>query len=164
MQTRIRLFGHPVHQMLIVFPLGLLGTSVVFDILRWISARPEMSMVAYYLIAAGLIGGLIAAPFGFIDWLSIPRDTRAHTVGALHGGGNAVVLLLFFASWWIRRDAPEAPANLALVCSFGGAALSLVTAWLGGELVAHLGQSPQEALTTQQSHRRKPEHASTDAV
>jgi uncharacterized membrane protein len=82
---------------------------------------------------------LLAAPFGTIDWLAIPQGTRAKSVGALHAGGNVVVLLLFAASAWLRRGDPGAPAALSLVLSFGGAALSLVTAWLGGELVDRLG-------------------------
>ncbi|HKX42570.1 MAG TPA: DUF2231 domain-containing protein [Burkholderiaceae bacterium] len=139
MQTKVRLLGHSVHQMLVVFPLGLLGASVAFDVLRWITGLVQMSLVSYYLIAAGLIGGVIAAPFGLADWLAIPRETRARRVGALHGSGNAVVLALFFASWWLRRSAPDAPAALALACSFAGAALSLVTGWLGGELVDRMG-------------------------
>lgn len=139
MESRARVLGHPIHQMLVVFPLGLLGASVAFDILhRWLESQP-MAMVSYYLIAAGLIAGLVAAPFGTIDWLGIPRGTRAKSVGAMHAVGNVVVLLLFAISWWLRRDAPQAPEMLAHVFAGAGFLLSMVTAWLGGELVDRLG-------------------------
>ena len=144
MESRTRLFGHPVHQMLVVFPLGLLGASVAFDLLYRGLDNGQMAVVAHYLIAAGLIAGIIAAPFGTIDWLAIPSGTRAKSVGALHAGGNLVVLALFAASWWLRRNAPEAPSVLAHVLSFGRALLSLVTAWLGGELVDRLGVGVSE--------------------
>ena len=144
MESRTRLFGHPVHQMLVVFPLGLLGASVAFDLLYRGLDNGQMAVVAHYLIAAGLIAGVVAAPFGTIDWLAIPSGTRAKSVGALHAGGNLVVLALFAASWWLRRNAPEAPSVLAHVLSFGGALLSLVTAWLGGELVDRLGVGVSE--------------------
>jgi len=144
MESRTRLFGHPVHQMLVVFPLGLLGASVAFDLLYRGLDNGQMAVVAHYLIAAGSIAGIIAAPFGTIDWLAIPSGTRAKSVGALHAGGNLVVLALFAASWWLRRNAPEAPSVLAHVLSFGGALLSLVTAWLGGELVDRLGVGVSE--------------------
>jgi uncharacterized membrane protein len=140
MESKARLFGHPVHQMLVVFPLGLLGASVAFDLLAIGLGFSLMAVVAYYLILAGLVAGLVAAPFGTIDWLAIPAKTRAKSVGALHAMGNVVVLALFAASAWLRNMAdPAAPPTLALVLSFGGAGLSLVTAWLGGELVDRLG-------------------------
>jgi uncharacterized membrane protein len=139
MESRARLLGHPVHQMLVVFPLGLLGTSVAFDLLHLVMNEEVFAVVSHHLLAAGLIAGLLAAPFGTIDWLAIPRGTRARTVGALHGGGNVLVLALFAASWWLRRGQPDAPEPLPLLLSLGGAALALVTAWLGGELVSRLG-------------------------
>jgi uncharacterized membrane protein len=139
MESKARLFGHPIHQMLVVFPLGLLGGSIVFDLLGHGIDSTMMHVVAYYLILGGLIAGLIAAPFGTIDWLAIPSGTRAKSVGALHAGGNLLVLALFAASAWLRRNDPAVPSAIAETLSFGGAALSLVTAWLGGELVDRLG-------------------------
>lgn len=139
MESRAKLLGHPIHQMLIVFPLGLLATAVIVDIVYLATDALIFAEVSYYLIVAGLIGGAVAAPFGFIDWSAIPRNTRAKRIGALHGGGNAIVLVLFLVSALLRNDLPSEPSALAYVCSFAGAALALVTAWLGGELVDRLG-------------------------
>lgn len=144
MQARARLFGHPIHQMLIVFPLGLLATAVIFDVIRLVTSNTRWGEIAYWLIAAGGIGGLAAAPFGLIDWLGIPGATRAKRIGLLHGAGNLVVVLLFGGSWLMRRDNPMAPETLALVLSFAGAGLALVTGWLGGELVGRLGVGVDE--------------------
>lgn len=139
MESKAKLLGHPVHQMLIVFPLGLLATAVVFDLIYLANENPTMAAVAYWLLAAGLVGALLAAPFGLIDWLAIPKGTRAKRIGAMHGLGNGVVTLLFLASWLVRGDAANSPANLAYMLSFVGASLAMVTAWLGGELVSRLG-------------------------
>jgi uncharacterized membrane protein len=139
MRSKARLLGHPVHQMLIVFPLGLLATAEIFDIIHIVVGKPVIATVAYWMIAAGIIGGLIAAPFGWIDWFYIPRGTRAKSVGLWHGVGNLLVVLLFIGSWLLRRDFPEQPDTLALILSFSGVVLALVTAWLGGELVDRLG-------------------------
>ena len=140
MESKAKLLGHPIHQMLVVFPLGLLGTSLVFDLChRFGTLSDVMALVAYYLILAGLIAGVVAAPFGTIDWLNIPHGTRAKSVGGLHGLGNVAVLALFGLSWLLRRELPEQPTLLAQTLSFAGAMLSLVTAWLGGELVDRLG-------------------------
>ena len=144
MHARARLFGHPIHQMLIVFPLGLLATAVIFDVIALVTDNTRWAEIAYWLIAAGIIGGLAAAPFGLIDWLGVPGGTRARRIGLLHGGGNLVVVLLFAGSWLLRRDNPLAPETLALVLSFAGAALALITGWLGGELVDRLGVGVDE--------------------
>lgn len=144
MESKAKLFGHALHPILIVFPLGLLATGVIFDVVYLATGTVTFATVAYWMIFAGLIGGFLAAPFGWIDWFAIPGGTRAKSVGLLHGLGNVVVLLLFIVSCWIRQDTPaepetHVPSTLALVFSFAGAALSLLTGWLGGELVERLG-------------------------
>jgi uncharacterized membrane protein len=139
MEAKIKLFGHPVHQMLIVFPLGLLGMSVIFDLVGLIGESPKWAEIASWMLRAGIISGLIAAPFGTMDWLSIPKRTRAKQVGLVHGIGNVIVVGLFAAGWFLRQDAPESPSALSLTASYAGFLLALVTGWLGGELVNRLG-------------------------
>jgi uncharacterized membrane protein len=120
--------------MLIPFPLGLLATAVVFDIVYLITDRPGFAVAAAYMIAAGIIGGLLAAPFGWIDWFKIPADTRAKRIGLVHGLGNIVVVVLFAVSWLLRSGAAWEPTVWALVCSFAAVVLAVATAWMGGEL------------------------------
>src|SRR4051812_31123218 len=102
MKSRARFAGHPVHQMLIVFPLGLLGMSVVFDILSRIAHAPVWGVVAYWDIAAGIVMGLVAGAFGLIDYLAIPQGTRAARVGLYHALLNVVVLGIFAVSFVLR--------------------------------------------------------------
>lgn len=144
MESRVKFMGHPVHQQLVIFPLGLLATAVIFDVVYLASRMPEMAIVAYWLIAAGLIGAVVAAPFGALDWMKIPRGTRAKRIGALHGVGNLIVSLLFLASWLLRPAPPAGPEIVAMLFSFAGAALAVVTGWLGGELVDRLGVGVHE--------------------
>jgi uncharacterized membrane protein len=144
MESRMKLFGHPVHPMLIVFPLGLLATAGVFDIISLGTGNGFWSQLAFWMIAAGILGGILAAPFGAIDWLAIPSNTRASRIGFVHGVGNVIVLVLFAVSWWLRRGTPEVPAVLALCFSFVGLGVALVTGWLGGELVDRLGVGVDE--------------------
>lgn len=140
MESRVKLFGHPVHPMLIVFPLGLLATAVIFDILYLIFGNRSLVAASFYMIAAGVLGGLLAAIFGFIDWLSLPNGSRAKNIGLWHGLGNVVITLLFAGSWFLRSNNVEfIPGDLALLLSFAGTALALITAWIGGELVYRLG-------------------------
>jgi uncharacterized membrane protein len=140
MESRVKLFGHPVHPQLIVFPLGLLATAVIFDVVYMITAHVSFPTVSFYMIATGIIGGLLAAIFGFIDWLALPSNTRAKSIGLWHGIGNVVIVTLFAISWLLRRDnANFAPDGLALLLSFAGVGLALITGWIGGELVYRLG-------------------------
>lgn len=139
MESRAKAFGHPIHPMLVVFPLGLMATSFVFDIIRAAGGGPGFSIAAFYMIAAGVVGGLLAAVFGFVDWLAIPKGTRAKTIGALHGAGNVVVTGLFVVSWAMRYGARDELNGAAVVVSGIAVALALVTGWLGGELVDRLG-------------------------
>ncbi len=139
MESRAKAAGHAIHPMLIVFPLGLLATAVVFDIMYLITNRTGFTVAAGYAIAAGIIGGLAAAVFGLIDWLAIPSGTRAKAVGMYHGLGNVLVVVLFAVSWALRVGDNWHPGALALVFSFAGVVLSIGTAWLGGELVERLG-------------------------
>lgn len=138
MESRAKLFGHSIHQMLIVFPFGLLAMALVFDVLYLATRNGYWSEVSYAMIAAGILSGLLAAPFGFVDFLAIPAGTRAKRVGALHGAGNVVVLVLYAMSWAQRGTDAGAPNMFAFVFSFAGGALALVTGWLGGELVDRL--------------------------
>lgn len=155
MESKAKFMGHALHPILVVFPLGLLATGVVFDVVYLIWGSAQMAAVAYWMITAGIIGGLLAAIPGWIDWFAIPPSTRAWAVGLMHGLGNVVVLLLFAGSWWLRGNTAGAssnPATLAHVLSFAGAALAGLTGWLGGELVGRLGVGVDEGANLNASN------------
>jgi uncharacterized membrane protein len=139
MESRVKLAGHPVHPMLIVFPLGLLTTAVIFDIIGVATSNAEWHAISFWMIAAGIIGGLLAAVFGLVDWLAIPNGTRAKRIGLWHGLGNVVVTLLFAIEWLSRRADPRNASGTAIGIGVAAVLLALVTGWLGGELVDRLG-------------------------
>jgi uncharacterized membrane protein len=139
-ESRAKLLGHPIHPMLIVLPLGLFIAAVVFDGVHVWLESPSFSLAAYWNIAAGIVGGLLAAVFGFIDWLAIPSGTRAKRLGLLHGGGNVVVVILFSLAWLSRGDAiNHAASSTIFAMEIAALALGAVAGWLGGELVDRLG-------------------------
>jgi uncharacterized membrane protein len=139
MKSRAKLLGHAIHPIMIVFPLGLLATAVIFDVIYRVWGNTEMASVSYWMMAAGIVGGLLAAPFGLIDWLAIPQGTRAKTIGAMHGLSNVVALALFAVSWWMRSDVPARPDTTEGVIAYLGLAVAGLGGWLGGELVERLG-------------------------
>src|SRR5207247_8543890 len=103
---RVKLLGHAVHPILIVFPLGLLIMALIFDVVYFATHNAAFATAAFWDIAAGVIGGLLAAVFGLIDWLNIPAGPRPKSVGIWHCLGNVLVVVLFALSWWLRRNDP----------------------------------------------------------
>jgi uncharacterized membrane protein len=141
MESKAKIFGHAIHPILIVFPLGLLGTAAIFDAIYLATLNRTWSTVSFWMIVAGLIGGLVAALFGLIDWVNIPANTRAKSIGLYHAIVMDVALILFAVGLYLRWSTPEVPPTIATVCSFAGLACALIGGWFGGELVERLGVS-----------------------
>ena len=153
MNRGAKLFGHPIHPMLIVFPIGLLATSAIFDVIGLLADNRTFHLVAFYMLAAGVIGGLIAALFGAMDWLAIPSRTAAKQIGLVHGAVNVVVVAVFIISGFVRRQIDN-PENLSLVLSVAGLVLLSFGGWLGGELVFRYGIGVEGDNPTE--HEREP--------
>ena len=140
MKSKIRIFGHPAHQAFVVIPAGLLIGSAGFDAFALIASTPaSYHLTAHHMLAAGLVTGLMAAPVGTLDWLSIPSGTRAKRIGMFHACANVLALLVFGMSWFLRRNAPETPSLVAVGLSFFALGSLSLAAWFGGELVSRLG-------------------------
>jgi uncharacterized membrane protein len=142
MKARVLMAGHALHAQLIVFPLGLLGISPLWDILRLTTGRPMWGAVAYWTILAGVISALVAAVPGYLDYRKIPQGTRAHRVGRLHLILNLTIVGLFVASLLLREAGPRdylAAGVPAMIPGWIAVALAVISGWLGGELVEVLG-------------------------
>ncbi len=145
MESRVKFLGHPIHPMLIVIPLGSFISAVTLDAVFMWSGNTALGVVGFWNIGIGIMGGLLAAAFGFVDWLSIPRGTRAKRIGLLHGATNVVVVGIF-AVVWLGRNATvdRLPSTTHLTAEFGALLLAMVAGWLGGELVDRLGVGVDE--------------------
>ncbi|MEU7711487.1 DUF2231 domain-containing protein [Micromonospora chalcea] len=140
MESRLKVLGHPVHPMLVMFPVALLVTAVIFDVVDTVGGPDFLGEVAYWNITVGLIGGLLAAAAGAFDLLALPVGTRAKRVGLTHAAANVAVILLFAAVWVVRLNADSRAAGGALIAiEVVAVAILGVSAWLGGELVDRLG-------------------------
>lgn len=139
MESKAKLLGHPIHPMLIVLPLGLFIAAVVFDVLYLWRGSAAFAAVSYWNIAGGIVGGLLAAVFGLIDWLAIPNGTRAKRIGLFHGLSNVVVVGAFAAVWLMRRNALDTAVTSGIfLIEVAALLLGAVAGWLGGELVDRL--------------------------
>ncbi len=126
--------GHPLHPMLVPLPIGFLVGALLADLGLLASSDPFWARGAFWLIAAGIVGALLAAVFGLIDFLTIER-ARSTPMGWIHLVGNLTVVGLAVVNLAVRWSAPAASAlPWGLVLSAVTVGLLLVTGWAGGEL------------------------------
>ena len=78
-RAKATFLGHPIHPMLIVFPLGLLTVAAIFDIIYVTTHNGHWAEVSYWMIASGIIGGLIAAVFEW-DKLSATPHSKVSAI------------------------------------------------------------------------------------
>jgi uncharacterized membrane protein len=142
MQGKAKVLGHSIHPALIVFPLALLTMVPVFDLVQLGTKNDLFASVAFWMCTVGLVGGVVAAVPGFIDWLSIPHRTRAWRVGATHLIVNLIAVGLYGASWFLRVSHGIGTGSAGgFILALVGLGVMLVGGWYGGELVQQHGMS-----------------------
>lgn len=135
MRSTARIGRHPIHPMLIAFPIGLWTTSLVFDVLAAISNNMSWHLAAYYMAVAGCVGALLAAIPGLIDLLNtVPPGTRVRKRGWTHAALNVTALALWVVSIAARED-PGEMSYLAYATAFLATGMVGISGWLGGTLV-----------------------------
>jgi uncharacterized membrane protein len=126
--------GHPIHPMLVVVPIGLWIFSLAADLIAIGAERPELwRALAFYTMAGGLIGALLAAAPGFVDWLSLAQP-RVRQIATYHMALNLAVVALYAVNLYLRTQLPPG-ARAPVILSVAAVALLAVSGWLGGELV-----------------------------
>jgi uncharacterized membrane protein len=136
-------YGHPFHPILVTVPIGAWVASFVFDLIsQGAGEEAVFTKGSFWLIGIGIVGALVAAVFGLLDLLAIPRGTRAFTVGVTHLILNLTVVALFAVSFAIRQtqlDDNESVEAVPLVISAVALAVLGVSGWLGGRLAYRYG-------------------------
>ena len=124
--------GHPMHPMVVPIPIGLLTAAVVSDLAYAVTGDGFWARASRWLLGGGILGGLVAAGIGLVDFTTI-RSARSAT-GVGHASGNAAILALSAVSLAIRQGSPRRVPPLAMALSALAGAMLAVTGWLGGEL------------------------------
>lgn len=135
-------YGHPFHPIFVTVPIGAWVASLVFDLASFWADDPKVFTTgALWLIGIGIISALLAALFGLLDLVAIPRGTKAFRTGLIHMGLNLTVVVLFAAGFVLRLgSSDQAPvAVVPLAVSVVALALLLVSGWLGGKLAYTYG-------------------------
>ncbi|EIM30604.1 DUF2231 domain-containing protein [Microvirga lotononidis] len=133
--SRASIAGHPIHPMLVPFPIVCFTGALVTDIVYWRTADIMWSNFSAWLLAVGLLMGGLAALAGLIDFLS-SRAIRAQAPAWPHMLGNVLVLGLSLLNAFVHsRDAWTSVVPTGLVLSAVVVLLMLVTGWLGWSMV-----------------------------
>src|SRR4026207_1855072 len=101
MKSKANIGGHPIHPMLIPFPLALWTTSFAVDVLFYFLRHPTLLIIAKFMIAAGCLGAIAAAIPGIIDWLAI-KNGDVKRVANWHARLNIAALVVFAISLFLR--------------------------------------------------------------
>jgi uncharacterized membrane protein len=125
--------GHPLHPILVALPIGLWIFSIVSDLIFKSGYGAVWNDVAFYTIAGGIVGALVAALPGFIDLLSI-ENSKSKSIGIWHMIINLLAVALYAGNFWLRMHRPTGD-SLPIVLSVVGIVFIMISGWLGGELV-----------------------------
>lgn len=141
--------GHPFHPMLVALPIGLWIFSIVSDVIFKFGWGSQVwNDVAFYALAGGIVGALIAAPPGFVD-LTRLQNPKTMAIAIWHMFINLSAVALYCLNLWMRMHRPPG-ANLPILLSAIGIVLIIISGWLGGELVYVRGvavkQPPDESI------------------
>ena len=136
MRSRAQIASHPLHPMLVAFPVALFIISFIFDLLSLATSSASLAAAGWYCVIAGLIGGAAAAVPGVIDLFgAVPPSSSGRSRGYLHGGLNVLAMALFIAVAAYRGSGSATPDGISLALSGIGVVVLGISGWLGGTLV-----------------------------
>jgi len=147
---------HPIHPMLIVFPIGLWVFSLIADLILLYGGEPFWRELSFFSMVGGLIGALVAALPGMIDYWSM-GDSPARKIATRHMTLNLIVVALYAANIWLRWETGGVggwPLVLSLVAVF----LLAISGWLGGELVYVHGVAVEKTPSAPTIEKEAPLH------
>ena len=135
--------GHPIHPMLIPFPIALWAFSFIADVIYlWRDNPVWRDWIAFYTLLGGIIGAAVAAVPGLIDWLSI-TDSEVKKIANWHARLNVIALVVFAASFYLRTTGGASIVGgsytIPVLLSVLGVILITISGWLGGEMVFRHG-------------------------
>src|SRR5882672_6801265 len=139
MYSKVKIAGHPLHPMLVSFPIACYAAACAAYVAYALGAEAFWFRLAVYANVAGVMSGVLAALPGFLDWaIGIPSDTPAKSTGLLHMSFNVVALFAFTADailQWPQRLALVPVVGNSVMLAIIGLLLTILAGVLGWKLV-----------------------------
>ncbi len=134
MRSRANIKSHPIHPMLVAFPVGLWITALIFALIAISGGNTLLWSASFFAIIAGCVGAALAAIPGAIDLFTVvPPNSSGRKRGLIHASLNVIALLLFIYIAW-RQGGPTAADGLTVGLEVVGVVLIGISGWLGGTL------------------------------
>ncbi|WP_285114466.1 DUF2231 domain-containing protein [Leifsonia sp. fls2-241-R2A-40a] len=148
-------YGHPFHATVVTIPIGAWTAAVVFDIAALLGAAPHaLAIGALWLVVIGVIGGLVAAVFGLLDFSQLPAGTKVRRTAVSHLAFNSTAIVLFIVSAIVRAGNPDDPSVAGFVLALIGILVVGVSGFLGGELAYRHGVRVADERDQQRAYTR----------
>ncbi|MBF2029613.1 MAG: DUF2231 domain-containing protein [Oscillatoriales cyanobacterium C42_A2020_001] len=133
--STVAIAGHPLHPLIVTFPIAFLTGAFGTDLGYWLTSDPFWARASLWLLGAGFVSGLVAGATGMMDFLRIDR-VKKHSAGWIHAVGNIAALFLTLVNWFLRWNDPAGKVlPLGIILSCVVALLLGVTGWYGAELI-----------------------------
>jgi uncharacterized membrane protein len=127
--------GHPIHPMLIPFPITCLVGAFVTDLIFLSNGDRGFATASHWLIGFGIGTALLAAVFGLIDYMGDDKIRRLG-VALQHMLANVTAVVISVINFIIRMDDPASDVpNLGIFLSGAVVLILLYSGWLGGHMV-----------------------------
>ena len=148
-------YGHPFHPILVTVPIGAWIGALIFDVAVLVTDDPEVfARGAVWLTGIGIVGALLAAVFGFLDYSQLAAGTKARETATIHMSLNLLVTLLFLITFLVRQVAGYRDLSVVgFVLTVVGLGLLSASGYLGGKLAYHYGGRVADEQTQSEGFR-----------
>ena len=155
-QSTAKIAGHPIHPMLIPFPIAFFVGTFACDVAYWITGNANWAMVTPWLLGAGIIMAVLAGLVGLTDVVGEQR-IRSLADAWWHAGGIAIVALIEIYNWYARvTEGAAAIVPKGLILSLVVTCILLFAGWMGWNMVYRhrVGIADDESAAAEQTWRR----------
>src|SRR5690349_11225011 len=136
MRSRASISSHPIHPMLVAFPIALWVMAFIFNVIAVLQTNAALWAAGFYCVVAGCVGAVAAAVPGAVDWMTVvPPESSAKRRGLIHGSLNSLNLLLFIYIAYRLGSPASRPDGLTLGLMAIGVVILGIAGWMGGTLV-----------------------------
>ena len=160
MRSKFSILGHPIHPLLVAFPIGLFIWALVADIVYFATSKHMMWYdMAFWAGTVAWIGGLVAALPGFGDYFTVAIKSDARRIATAHMVLNVAVVALFFVAWLLMLNNGAIDGGrltAVLILHIIGVGFLGLSGWLGGEMAFrhHIGMVPEDMEVETAEHMR----------